>query len=181
MTSSTQTAHAYSIDASHSTVEFVVRHLMIAKVRGRFTRVAGTISLPAGADVPTELDVTIETASIDTHEPQRDGHLKSPDFFDAETYPEIKFRSTSIEGSPDSFKATGDLTIHGVTKSVVLDVTFEGRATDGYGNARIGYEAHAKISRKEFGLTWNQALETGGWAISDEVKVELSVEAIAPK
>jgi polyisoprenoid-binding protein YceI len=181
LTSATETTHAYSIDASHSTVEFVVRHLMIAKVRGRFTGVAGTVALPAGADVPTELDVTIETASIDTREEQRDGHLKSPDFFDAATYPQITFRSTSIAGSSDAFHVTGDLTMHGVTQSVVLDVTFEGRATDAYGNARIGYEAHTKISRKEFGLTWNMALETGGFAVSDEVKIELNIEALAPK
>jgi polyisoprenoid-binding protein YceI len=181
LTSATQTTSAYALDASHSTVEFIVRHLMISKVRGRFTAVAGTITVPAGLDVPTELDVTLDTASIDTREEQRDGHLKSPDFFDAATYPQITFRSTSIAGSSDSFKATGDLTMHGVTRSVVLDVTFEGRATDGYGNARIGYEAHTKISRKDFGLTWNQALEAGGWAISDEVKIELNVEAIAPK
>ena len=181
MTSATQTTNAYALDASHSTIEFIVRHLMISKVRGRFTGVAGTITVPAGADVPTELDVTIETASIDTREEQRDGHLKSPDFFDAATYPQITFRSTRIDGSADSFKATGDLTMHGVTQSVELDVTFEGRAVDGYGNARIGYEAHTKISRKDFGLTWNQALEAGGWAISDEVKIELNIEAIAPK
>ena len=181
MTSATQTTHGYSIDASHSTVEFVVRHLMIAKVRGRFTAVTGTISLPEGADVPTELDVTIQTASIDTREEQRDGHLKSPDFFDIASFPQITFRSTSIDGSSDAFVVNGDLTMHGVTKPVALDVTFEGRATDAFGNARIGYEAHAKLSRKDFGLTWNMALDTGGFAISDEVKIELNIEALAPK
>jgi polyisoprenoid-binding protein YceI len=181
LTSATETTHAYTLDASHSTVEFIVRHLMISKVRGRFTAVAGTIKVPAGSDVPTELDVTLETASIDTRDEQRDGHLKSPDFFDAATFPNITFRSTSVEGSSDAIRVTGDLTMHGVTKPVTLEATFEGRATDPYGNARIGYEAHGKISRKDFGLVWNMALETGGVAISDEVKIELNVEALAPK
>ena len=181
MTSATETTHAYTLDAAHSTVEFIVRHLMIAKVRGRFTAVAGTISVPSGSDVPTELDVTLDAASIDTRDEQRDGHLKSPDFFDAATFPQITFRSTSIDGSSDAIRVTGDLTMHGVTKSVDLAATFEGRATDLYGNARIGYEAHGKINRKEFGLVWNMALEAGGVAISDEVKIELNVEALAPK
>lgn len=178
--STTQIGSAFAIDAAHSTVEFVVRHLMIAKVRGRFKAVTGTVAIPAAGDIPTAIDVSIDTASVDTHEPQRDGHLKSPEFFDAETYPHITFKSTSIEGSGETFEVRGDLTMHGVTQSVVLEATFEGRATDLYGNKRIGYEAHGKISRKEFGLTWNSALETGGVAISDEVKIELSVEAIAP-
>jgi len=171
----------YAIDASHTTAEFVVRHLMITKVRGRFTAVSGTVDLADGATVPTALTATIETASIDTRETQRDEHLKSPDFFDAATYPQITFRSTRIEGSGDSFKVIGDLTIHGVTREVSLDTTFEGRVVDPWGNNRVGYEAHGKISRKDFGLSWNQALEAGGVAVGDEVKIELNVEAIAQK
>jgi polyisoprenoid-binding protein YceI len=181
LSNATQTSNAYTVDAVHTTVEFVIRHLMISKVRGRFTALTGTINLPPGAEVPTELDVTIDAASIDTRDEQRDGHLKSPDFFDVATYPQITFRSTSIDGPADAFKISGDLTMHGVTRNVVLEVSFGGRATDPYGNARIGYEAHAKISRKDFGLTWNAALDTGGVALSDEVKIELNVEAIAPK
>jgi polyisoprenoid-binding protein YceI len=172
---------AYAIDAAHTTAEFVVRHLMISKVRGRFTQVSGTIDLAEGSTTPVSITAIIETASIDTREEQRDGHLKSPDFFDAANFPQITFKSTRVDGSGDSFKIVGDLTIHGVTKEITLDTTFEGRAIDPWGNSRVGYEAHGKISRKDFGLTWNQALEAGGVAVGDDVKIELNVEAIAPK
>jgi polyisoprenoid-binding protein YceI len=177
----TQTAKTYALDPSHTTAEFVVRHLMITKVRGRFTAVAGTIEVPEGSNVPLSVDVTIEAGSIDTREPQRDTHLKSADFLDAEKFPAITFKSTGIDGSGDAFKVRGDLTIHGVTREVVLDTTFEGRTTDPWGNDRIGYEAHTKISRKDYGLEWNQALEAGGVVVGDEVKIELNVEAIAQK
>jgi polyisoprenoid-binding protein YceI len=177
----TQTTATYALDPAHTTAEFVVRHLMISKVRGRFTSVAGTIEVAEGSHVPTSVDVTIDAGSIDTREPQRDAHLKSTDFLEAETYPAITFKSTGIDGSGDAFKVLGDLTIHGVTRPVVLDATFEGRTNDPWGNERIGFEAHAKISRKDFGLEWNQALETGGVVVGDEVKIELNVEAIAQK
>ena len=177
----TQTAKTYALDPAHTTAEFVVRHLMITKVRGRFTAVAGTIEVPEGSNVPLSVDVTIDAASVDTREPQRDAHLKSADFFEAEKFPAITFKSTGIDGSGDAFTVRGDLTIHGVTREVALDTTFEGRSTDPWGNDRIGYEAHTKISRKDYGLEWNQALETGGVVVGDEVKIELNVEAIAQK
>jgi polyisoprenoid-binding protein YceI len=177
----TQTAKAYAIDPSHTTAEFVVRHLMISKVRGRFTSITGAIEVPEGNNVPVSVDVTIDAGSIDTREPQRDAHLKSADFLDAEKFANVTFKSTGFEGSGDAFKVRGELTIHGVTREVVLDTTFEGRSTDPWGNDRIGYEAHTKISRKDFGLEWNQALETGGVVVGDEVKIELNVEAIAQK
>ena len=177
----TQTTSTYALDPAHTTAEFVVRHLMISKVRGRFTSVAGTIEVAEGSNVPTAVDVTIGADSIDTREPQRDAHLKSADFLEAETYPAITFKSTGTDGSGDAFKLLGDLTIHGVTRPVVLDATFEGRTNDPWGNERIGYEAHTKISRKDFGLEWNLALETGGVVVGDEVKIELNVEAIARK
>jgi polyisoprenoid-binding protein YceI len=177
----TQTTKTYAIDPSHTTAEFIVRHLMISKVRGRFTAITGTIDVPEGSSVPVSVDVTIETASIDTREEQRDGHLKSADFFEAEKYPTITFKSTGVDGTGDAFKVRGDLSIHGVTLPVVLDTTFEGRTTDPYGNDRIGYEAHTKINRKDFGLGWNMALETGGVVVGEEVKIELNVEAIAQK
>jgi polyisoprenoid-binding protein YceI len=180
-TSTTTASQRHVIDPAHTTVEFVVRHMMIAKVRGRFTGVQGTIDVPPGSNVPTAVDVTIETASIDTREEQRDAHLRSADFFDAATYPQITFHSTAIEGSGDAFTVRGDLTIHGVTREIALDTTFEGRGVDPWGNDRIGYEAHGKLSRKDFGLNWNQSLEAGGVLVGDEVKIELSVEAIAPK
>lgn len=173
------TNRLYDLDPAHTTVEFVVRHMMIAKVRGRFTKIAGHIDLADGSDVPTQLEVTIDAASIDTREPQRDAHLASPDFLDAATYPQITFRSSRIEGNGETFNVYGDLSVHGVTREIVLDTTFEGRGSDPWGNQRVGYEAHAKISRKDFGLNWNQALETGGVLVGDEVKIEISAEAVA--
>jgi polyisoprenoid-binding protein YceI len=179
----TTTETTYAIDPAHTTVEFVVRHMMISKVRGRFTDVSGTIVLPASANgIPSEVDVTVGAHSVDTSEPQRDGHLKSPDFFDIESFKHLTFKSTKIEAAGgNEFKLTGDLTIHGVTKSVTFEATYEGAGTDPYGNARIGYEAHAKINRSEFGMTFNAALETGGVIVSDDVKIELNVEAIPAK
>ncbi|MDB5093734.1 MAG: polyisoprenoid-binding protein [Candidatus Eremiobacteraeota bacterium] len=177
--STTTTVQTYAIDASHTNAEFVVRHLMIAKVRGRFAALAGTIDVPEGSDVPTSIQATLELESLTTSEAQRDAHLKSPDFFDAANHPQITFRSTSITPAGDELAVTGDLTIRGTTLPVVLKATFEGRTIDPWGNRRVGYEAHAKISRKDFGLTWNQALEAGGVAIGDEVKIELAVEAVA--
>jgi polyisoprenoid-binding protein YceI len=180
-TAQEQTTQIFTIDPIHTSVGFTVRHLMIAKVRGHFTSVAGTIEIPAGTDVPQAIEVTIDGSSIDTREPQRDEHLRSPDFLDVATYPMLTLRSTAISGSPSAFKIHGDLTIHGTTRPVVLDATFEGRATDPWGNLRAGYEATTTISRKDFGLTWNQVLEAGSVAVGDEVRIEISVEAIAPK
>jgi|ERR1700722_19660451 polyisoprenoid-binding protein YceI len=180
-TTQEQTTQIFTIDPIHTSVGFTVRHLMIAKVRGHFTSVAGTIEIPAGTDLPKAVEVTIAGSSIDTREPQRDEHLRSADFLDVATYPTLSLRSTAITGSPSAFKIQGDLTIHGTTRPVVLDATFEGRATDPWGNLRAGYEANTTISRKDFGLTWNQMLEAGGVAVGDEVRIEISVEAIAPK
>ncbi|MBV8644010.1 MAG: YceI family protein [Candidatus Eremiobacteraeota bacterium] len=179
LVSTTTTTQRFAIDPAHTNAQFSVRHLMISKVHGRFATIAGTIEVPEGATVPTSVDVTIEVDSIDTRELQRDAHLKSPDFFDAANFPQITFRSTRFEGDGESFKTIGDLTIHGVTREVTLDTTFEGRGADPWGNNRIGYEAHTKISRKDFGLNWNVALEAGGVTVGDEVKIELNVEAIA--
>lgn len=177
----TKNATAYAIDASHSNVEFVVRHLMISKVRGGFTTLNGTINASEGSDVPESMDVTIDAGSVNTHEEQRDTHLRSADFFQSEKFPAITFKSTSIEGSGPSFKVTGDLTIHGVTKSVTLDAEFEGRGSDPWGGQRVAYSANTKINRKDFGLNWNAALEAGGVVVSDEVKIDINVEATAAK
>jgi polyisoprenoid-binding protein YceI len=177
----TSTGTTYAIDPAHSSAEFVVRHLMIAKVRGRFTGLAGSFEVPAGATVPSVVSAALEVATISTSEAQRDGHLKSPDFFDAETFPTITFKSTTIAPNDDGFHLHGDLTIRDQTHPVTLAVTYEGETVDPWGNKRLGFEAHGKISRKDFGLTWNQALETGGVAVGDEVKIELSIEGIAQK
>lgn len=177
----TQEKLIYTLDPSHSAVEFVVRHLMISKVRGRFARFDGHIELAPGSDVPHAIFATIDAGSVDTREEQRDNHLRSVDFFEAERYPALTFTSTRIEGSPGNFKIYGDLTIRGVTRAVALDATFEGRGGDPWGGQRIAYSAHTTVNRKDFGLTWNAALETGGVVVSDEVRIELNVEAILQK
>jgi polyisoprenoid-binding protein YceI len=176
-----QAKQSFALDTAHSNVEFIVRHLMISKVRGRFSAFTGTIEVPVGADLPSSIDVEIDVDSVDTREPQRDGHLKSPDFFDVATYPKIAFRSKEITGTGDSFKVRGDLTIHGTTREVLLDATFEGRGNDPWGNERVAYEARTTINRKDFGMTFNMALETGGVMVGDEVRIELNVEAVARK
>lgn len=180
-TAQTQEKLLYTLDQSHSTVEFVVRHLMISKVRGRFAAFQGSIELAPGSDVPQAINATIDVASIDTREAQRDTHLKSADFFEVETYPNITFESTRIEGTPEDFNAYGNLTIHGVTREVALAGSFEGRGSDPWGGQRVGYSAHTTINRKDFGLGWNAALETGGVMVSEEVRIELNVEAVLQK
>lgn len=177
-TAQTQEKLLYTLDQSHSTVEFVVRHLMISKVRGRFAAFEGSIELAPGSDLPQAITATIDVNSIDTREGQRDGHLKSADFFEVEKYPTMSFESTRIDGTPDEFTIHGNLTIHGVTRQVALTGTFEGRGADPWGGQRVGYSAHTTINRKDFGLTWNAALETGGVVVSDEVRIELNVEGI---
>jgi polyisoprenoid-binding protein YceI len=178
MTAQLQEQSTYTLDKAHTTVEFVVRHLMITKVRGRFTAFDGTIELAPGSEVPTAIKTTIDAASIDTREDQRDAHLRSADFFDVEKYPTLTFESTLIEGIPQHFTIEGKLRIHGVTRDVVLTGSFEGHATDPWGGVRVGYSAHGVVNRKDFGLTWNAALETGGVVVGDEVKIELNVEAL---
>lgn len=180
-TTQVQEKQTYAIDPSHTTVEFIVRHLMIAKVRGRFNTFQGTIELAPGSDVPQAVNVKIDAASVDTREPQRDEHLRSADFFEVEKFEHLTFTSKRIEGTPDDFKVYGDLTIHGVTKEVVLDGEFEGRQADPWGNERAGFSAETKISRKDFGLLWNAALETGGVVVGDDVRIELNVEAVLQK
>lgn len=173
-----QEKSVYAVDRAHTTVEFVVRHLMITKVRGRFTAVDGQIEVAPGSDVPSAISATIDAASIDTREEQRDAHLRSADFFEVEKYPHLTFQSDRIEGTADNFTIDGRLTIHGITREVRLSGTFEGRATDPWGGQRVGYAAHGTINRKDFGLTWNTMLEAGGVAVGDEVRIELNVEAV---
>ena len=178
MSAQLQEKTTYHLDPPHTTIEFVVRHLMITKVRGHFTKFDGTLELPSGSDVPSSISVTIDAASIDTREEQRDAHLRSADFLEVEKYPQLVFRSDRVEGTPAEFKAYGTLTLHGVTRDVTLDGTFEGRTGDPWGGTRVGYSAHTTINRKDFGLTWNAALETGGVVVGDEVRIELNVQAV---
>ncbi len=180
---STATATAarttWKIDPAHSHVEFAVRHLMITTVRGRFGGVQGTVVTDDVDPARAEVEVTIDVNSIDTREAQRDAHLKSADFFDAAKYPILTFKSTGVKDvTGDRFMLAGNLTMHGVTREVTLDVTAEGRGKDPWGGERAGYSATTKINRSDFGLTWNQVLETGGIAVGDEIKISLDLELV---
>ena len=179
---STGTLTTWSIDPAHSHVEFAVKHMMIATVKGRFGVVHGTVRTDDADPAKGIAEIEIDVDSIDTREPKRDAHLRSADFFDIEKFPKIVFRSTGVSGvSGDDFTLSGDLTIHGVTRRVTLDVTSEGRGRDPWGGERAGFSATTKIKRSEFGLTWNQALETGGVLVSDDVKVSLDIELVKEK
>ena len=167
----------WQLDPAHSNVEFAVKHLMIATVRGRFGNVSGSVQVDESNPLSAKIDVTIDPASIDTRQEQRDAHLRSPDFFDVAQYPNIRFVGKRLEGDPaDEFRIIGDLTIRGVTKEIAVNVTNEGQGIDPWGNLRAGFSASAKIDRREFGLTWNQALETGGVVVANEIKVSVDAE-----
>ena len=169
----------YNIDPTHSSVHFSVRHLMVSNVRGEFSKLSGTIQFDPASPGTASVAASIDTTSINTRDPQRDGHLKSADFLDVEKFPTITFQSKSATPHEGGATVTGDLTIHGVTHPVTLDV--EGSTDeikDPWGNQRIGLSASTKLSRKEFGLTWNAALEAGGVMIGDEVKITLDIEAV---
>ncbi len=169
----------YKIDTSHSLVEFAVKHMMVATVKGSFSSFDGTILVDEQDPTRSSVEVTIDAASIDTREPQRDGHLKSADFLDVEKFPHITFRSTRLERIDDQrFRLYGDLTIRDVTRPVVLEASFEGRAKDPWGNERIGFTATTRFDRRDFGLQWNVPLEAGGLLVGNEVRVNLEVEAI---
>lgn len=169
----------WQIDPAHTQIEFAVKHLMIAKVKGRFTEVQGTIERDEREIANSKVHVEIGVASIDTREPQRDKHLRSADFFDAEQFPTLTFVSRRIEPVGDGrFRIVGDLMIHGVTREVVLDATDEGVARDPWGGDRMGVSATTTIDRRDFGLTWNQALETGGVLVGNDVRISLEVEAV---
>lgn len=169
----------WRVDPVHSHVEFAVRHLMISTVKGRFGEVAGTLSGDDSDPEHASVELTIAAASIDTHEPQRDAHLRSADFFEVETYPEIRFRSTGVASSDDgSLLVHGNLTIRGVTKPVAVAVLPGGRGRDTQGAERLGYSATTRINRKDFGLTWNQILDAGGVAVGDEVTILVELQLV---
>lgn len=169
----------WKLDPSHAHVEFAVRHLMISKVRGQFTDVAGTLRLRDDDPAKAQLEVEIRAASVDTRVEQRDAHLRSADFLDTERFPTLTFRSKGTERvGGDRLRMTGDLTIRDVSREVVLEVTQLGRVTDPWGGERAGYAASTRINRKDFGLTWNQALETGGVVVGDVVEITLEAEWI---
>ena len=181
MTATQTSSQVFQIDPAHTAVEFIVRHMVISKVRGRFGKVSGSITLGAGSNVPSAVDVVVDATSIDTREPQRDAHLSSADFLDVANYPTITFKGTTFAGNDEAFRIGGDLTIHGVTRSVTLEGSVDGRTTDPWGNDRVAFSAQTKINRKDFGLTWNQALETGGVLVGEDVHIELTVQAVRAK
>ena len=168
----------YTLDLTHSRLGFSARHAMVTTVRGAFTDFSGTAHVDTANPAASKVEVTIKTASIDTGVPDRDAHLRSADFFDAEKNPEITFRSTDVQRDGDDWTVTGDLTISGITKPVSIEFESTGSARDPFGNIRIGFEGHTTISRKDWGLTWNAALETGGFLVSDKIKLEFDISAI---
>jgi polyisoprenoid-binding protein YceI len=169
----------WAIDPAHSEVGFAVKHLMFATVKGVFRNFSGKIVLNEENLAASSVEADIDVVSIDTRQEQRDGHLRSPDFFDAENFPSMTFRSTRLERISDGeYRVIGELTIRGTTREVVLDVEETGRGGDPWGGQRIGYSATTKINREDFGLTWNQVLETGGVAVSREVKISVDVEVV---
>ena len=171
------TAGTWAADPSHTEAGFTVRHAGISKVRGTVAVTSATVTI--GADLSASaVTATLDAASVDTRDAKRDGHLKSADFFDVENFPAWTFVSTSVAGAGAEGVVTGDLTIHGVTRQVALATEFNGTATDPYGNLRAGFSASTEISRKDFGLTWNAALEAGGVLVGDKVTINLELSAI---
>ena len=168
----------WAIDPAHSLVGFAVKHMMVATVKGRFSGISGRLAIDEADLSQSQVEVTIDVATIDTGDQKRDDHLRSADFFDVTNYPIITFRSTRIEpAGQDRWQVFGDLTIRGVTRSVVLDARFHGRGKTPWGSEVVAFTAATKINRKDFGLTWNVALEAGGVLVGDEVKIEIEVEA----
>ena len=168
----------YTIDPTHTRLGFSARHAMVTTVRGQFTDFAGTAHIDTANPAASKVELTIRTGSVDTGVADRDGHLKSGDFFDAEANPEITFVSTDVERDGDDWSITGDLTIKGVAKPVTIEFESTGSARDPFGNLRVGFEGATTINRKDWGLSWNAALETGGVLVSEKIKLEFDVSAI---
>ena len=169
----------WNIDPVHSAIHFSVRHMVVAKTRGRFGKFSGELSFDAANPSAGSVQVSIDSASIDTADGQRDAHLKSADFFDVEKFPQASFRSTKVEDvGGDRYRITGDLSIRGVTKPVVLEATYQGSGKDPWGGERLGFSATTSVDRRQFGLEWNKALETGGVLVGEKVELTLEVEAV---
>jgi len=168
----------WDFDLSHSSVNFHVRHLMVSKVHGRFSLWSGKLELDEQDLTKSQLEVEIDATSVDTKEAKRDEHLRSADFFDVAQFPKLTFKSSKIEKDGDDYKVSGDLTIKGVTKSVTLEVEGGAVVKDPWGGTRTGFSAKTTINRKDFGLTWNVALETGGFLVSDKIEISLEIEAV---
>jgi polyisoprenoid-binding protein YceI len=173
------TTSNWNLDTVHSGINFTVRHMVVSKVRGRFAKFSGNVALDEGDLTRSIVEATIDTSSIDTGTAQRDDHLRSADFFDVEHFPQIRFRSTGIEKvEGDRYRLTGELSIRDVTRPIALEVEYGGRGKDPWGNERVGFTAKGTLDRRDFGLLWNQVLETGGFLLSDRIELELEVQAV---
>lgn len=171
-------AAKYEIDKAHTHVSFTAPHLVVSKVKGRFHQVAGAFDFDETSMKLQDVNVTIKTASLNTEEADRDKHLKSPDFFDVTKFPDMTFKSTKVEyekGQPE--KVEGELTIRGITKKVTLEVDYKGAVTDPWGNRVVAFDAETKVNRKDFGMTWNKAMDKGGFVVGDDIKIEIEGEA----
>jgi polyisoprenoid-binding protein YceI len=172
------TISKWALDPAHSSIDFSVRHMMIAKVKGSFNNFTATIEADPTDLTTANVEFNVDLASVDTRNEDRDNHLRSADFFDVENHPNMTFTSTSIVKKDEGeYELTGDLTLHGVTRSETFTVTYEGTGKDPWGNEKVGFNAEGKIKRSEYGLTWNAALETGGVLVGDEIKVALEIQA----
>ena len=170
---------SWNIDATHSQATFSVKHMMISTVKGQFDVLSGALEIDEEHPENSWVEAEVDAASINTRDAKRDGHLRSPDFFDVEKYPKITFKSTKVEATGDNeYRVTGNLTIHGVTKEVTFDAEYSGQVKDLYGLERAGWSATTTIKRKDFGLNWNVALETGGVLVGDKVKIEIDLAAV---
>ena len=167
----------WNLDPTHAIITFEARHMMISKVRGSFGSASGTINV-TDDPLDSQVEVVIDTASVESGTEDRDNHLRSPDFFDVENYPQMTFRSTNVEAAGDGYRMTGDLTIKDVTRPVVLDFEFTGGLIDPYGNPRVAFSASFEANREDWDLTWNMALETGGFLVGKEIKVSIDTEAV---
>jgi len=182
LSAGTALASNWDIDSAHSAAEFSVRHLTVSNVRGQFSKVSGTLNLNDQDITKSSVNATIDVTTIDTREPKRDAHLKSPDFFDTAKFSTITFQSKKVEKVGDKLKVTGDLTLHGVTRPVVLDVDWSASEIhDPFGNTKRGATATTKINRKDFGLTWNKAMEAGGVVVGEEVQITIDLELAKKK
>lgn len=174
-----RTTSLWRVDPAHSSVEFAVRHMMLYTVKGSFKGISGTLALDESNPEGSRVDAEIDAATIDTGVPDRDNHLRSPDFFDVARFPTLTFRSVRIEADgADSGKLQGDVTIHGVTHSITLGVSYLGEIRDPSGSRRRGYSAEGALSRKDFGMVWNQVLDAGGVLVGDKIKIILNIEAV---
>ncbi|MCM2333830.1 MAG: YceI family protein [Anaeromyxobacteraceae bacterium] len=169
---------SWNLDVTHSAIHFFVRHMVISKVHGRFAKWTGVLQLDEQDLTRSSVDVTIDAASIDTQVADRDAHLRSADFLDVAKHPEIRFTSRRIEKAGEGYRVVGDLSLHGVVKEVVLSAEFAGVGKDPWGNMRAGFSAKASLDRREFGLVWNAALETGGVLVGEKVEIAIELEAV---